>query len=443
LNATSQSAWQAEIEQRLRFEMLLADICAQFVNVAPGDVDSKIEDAQRRICECLMVTHSSVWQVSEDDPDLLIMTHAYRDPKLKPLPLRPILKEYFPWSQSKILNKQIVCLPNTAKVPTEAATDMESWRQYGIQSALAFPLSVGGGPVIGFVAFDSTHKRDWPEPLQRRLQILAHALAQALDRKNFEKKMKLAEEALRASEERLRLAQQVACIGAFEWNIRTGVNTWTPELEALYGLPPGAFGRTQTAFENLVHPDDRARVIELDNQALKTGQPTTGEWRVIWPDGSVHWIAGRWQVLMTESGEPSRMLGVNIDITDRKRAELELSKANERLRLALEAGSAGGWDYDLKTGKDVWFGKAHAQLGMTPDETSGSRKEFWDLVHQDDRERVEHALQVAKEKREDFGVDVRVGLAGRDDSLVAFTRAVPVRRKRRSRAVARHVARHH
>src|SRR6201987_3364552 len=66
---------------------------------------------------------------------------------------------------------------------------------------------------------------------------------------------KLAEETLRASEERLRLAQQAARIGTFDWNIRTGVNTWTPELEAMYDLPPGGFGGTQTVFENLVHPD--------------------------------------------------------------------------------------------------------------------------------------------------------------------------------------------
>ena len=73
---------------------------------------------------------------------------------------------------------------------------------------------------------------------------------------------KLAEDALRASEERLRLAQQAARIGTFDWNIRTGVNTWTPELEAMYGLPPGGFGGTQTAFENLVHPaGKRARCI--------------------------------------------------------------------------------------------------------------------------------------------------------------------------------------
>jgi PAS domain S-box-containing protein len=135
---------------------------------------------------------------------------------------------------------------------------------------------------------------------------------------------KLAEQSLRASEERLRLAQQAARIGTFEWNIQTGVNTWTPELEAMYGLPPGGFGGTQTAFENLVYPDDRAGVIALNNSALKTGLPTTGEWRAVWPDGSVHWIAGRWQVFMNESGEPLRMVGINIDVTERKRAEEKL-----------------------------------------------------------------------------------------------------------------------
>ena len=275
--------------------MLLADVCAQFVNVAPNDLDSKIENAQRLICESLNVNHSSVWQVLEDDPELLGMTHAYRNPKLRPLPSRPVLREFFPWSQSQILNKQTVCVPNTAKLPPEAAKDMESWLQYGIRSTLAFPLSVGGGSVIGLLAFDSTEERDWPEPLQRRLQILALVFAQALDRKHSEQKVKVAESALRVGEERLRLAQQAARIGTFELNIRTGVNTWTAELEAMYGLPPGGFGGTQTAFENLVHPDDRGGVIELVEGALKTGEPTRGEWRVIWADGSVHWIAGRWQ----------------------------------------------------------------------------------------------------------------------------------------------------
>ena len=219
---------------------------------------------------------------------------------------------------------------------------------------------------------------------------------------------KQAEEALRVSEERLRIAQQAARTGTFDWNLRTGVNTWTRELEAIYGLPPGGFGGTQAAFESLVYSDDRPAVIELVDRSLKTGQSTKGEWRVVWPDGSVHWIAGRWQVFRDESGEPLRMIGVNIDVTQHKLAEQELATANEQLRLAIESGSVGGWDFDIKTGKNVWFGEAHAQLGMTREETAGSQEEFWAGVHKDDREGLQHALQVARDRREDFVAEFRV-----------------------------------
>jgi PAS domain S-box-containing protein len=147
---------------------------------------------------------------------------------------------------------------------------------------------------------------------------------------------KSAEAALRASEERLRLSQWAAHVGTFDLNLRTGVDIWTPETEALYGLPAGGFGGTLTAFENLIHPDDRQRVIELTHEMMRTGQPTEAEWRVVWPDGSIHWIAGRGQVFKDESGEFSRMLGVNIDITERKRAEEALSGMTRKLIEAQE-----------------------------------------------------------------------------------------------------------
>jgi len=136
---------------------------------------------------------------------------------------------------------------------------------------------------------------------------------------------KSAEEALRLSEERLRLAQQVAHIGTFDRNVRTGQVTCSAELEALYGLPPGSFeGTTIDYFMSLIHRDDRATVAYLVDRALRTGEPMQGEWRVVWPDKSIHWIAGHWQVLMDESDEPLRMVGVNIDVTDRRLAEEKL-----------------------------------------------------------------------------------------------------------------------
>jgi len=142
---------------------------------------------------------------------------------------------------------------------------------------------------------------------------------------------KTAEEALCASEERLRLAQQAGRIGTFERNFRTGLLTWTSGTEPLYGLPTGGFGKTLYDFEKLIHPEDRARVMNLVDRAMETGEPTDGEWRVIWPDGTVHWIAGRWQVYKDESGKPRRGLGVNMDITDRKQVEQALLEVNRTL----------------------------------------------------------------------------------------------------------------
>jgi len=136
---------------------------------------------------------------------------------------------------------------------------------------------------------------------------------------------KVAEESLRLSEERLRLAQKGARLATFERDVRTGRITWSEGLESLYGLPLGSLdGKTSAVIQELIHPADYKQTARLIEIALKTGQPTEGEWRVIWPDDTVHWIAGRWQVLMDDNGEASRVVGVNMDITDRKLAEDKL-----------------------------------------------------------------------------------------------------------------------
>jgi hypothetical protein len=76
----SRSDLHTELQERLRFETLVADISARFVNIPADQVDSEIEDAQRRICESLKIEHSSLWQAAPEKPGALILTHLYRDP---------------------------------------------------------------------------------------------------------------------------------------------------------------------------------------------------------------------------------------------------------------------------------------------------------------------------------------------------------------------------
>jgi PAS domain S-box-containing protein len=197
---------------------------------------------------------------------------------------------------------------------------------------------------------------------------------------------KRAEAALRESEERFRFAQKAARIGSFDWNTETRVNTWTPELEAMYGLPPGGFPGTQEAWEDLVHPDDRVRVVQRAKESLETGAPAKEEWRVIWLDGSVHWIAGRWQVFKNAADEQLHMMGINIDITDRKNMEEALRQSEERLRLAIEATNDAIWDIDLKTGAVSW-NDTYSTLYGRPERADSLQ--FWiDRIHPEDRERT-------------------------------------------------------
>jgi PAS domain S-box-containing protein len=206
------------------------------------------------------------------------------------------------------------------------------------------------------------------------------------------------ETALRESEERFRFAQEVASIGTFDWNIQTGVNKWTPELEAMYGLSPGGFPGTQKAWEDLLHPDDRAQSVQLVTRSFETGTPVAGEWRVIWPDGSIHWIAGRWQVVKNAAGELLRLTGINIDVTDRKNVEDALRKSEERFRLAIKATNDAIWDYDLQTGTISW-NETYSTLYGRPPETSTSWQWWIDNIHPEDRERTVSYVRSAIDQR--------------------------------------------
>jgi PAS domain S-box-containing protein len=135
-------------------------------------------------------------------------------------------------------------------------------------------------------------------------------------------------QALRESEDRLRLAQQVARVGTFDWDLDGGRLRWSPEMEALYGLEPGSFDGD---WRKHVYPADAPAVERHLAQARERGS-FEAEWRALLPGGALRWLAGRGQVLKdSTTGAAVRMIGVNFDISDRKHAE-EAQALAETLR---------------------------------------------------------------------------------------------------------------
>lgn len=128
-------------------------------------------------------------------------------------------------------------------------------------------------------------------------------------------------EALATSEERLRLALDAGRMGVWDWNVRTGDLKWSDSLEPLHGLAPGTFGGTFDHFQQLIHPDDRETVNASIRQALETGGEFYVEFRNIWQNGGIHWIAGSGKVFPGDDGHPLRMIGIGLDVTQRKRSE--------------------------------------------------------------------------------------------------------------------------
>jgi PAS domain S-box-containing protein len=138
------------------------------------------------------------------------------------------------------------------------------------------------------------------------------------------------EERLRASEEQLRLAQEGAGIGSWDWNVVTGEMVHSPRCLEIFGLPPTA-EMPFSLFAQLVHPEDWPWVDGAIQQALRDGSPYELEFRIRPRDGGLRWVAMRGQAFLDAGGRPVRMAGLAIDVTDRRQAEDELQKAKERI----------------------------------------------------------------------------------------------------------------
>jgi PAS domain S-box-containing protein/putative nucleotidyltransferase with HDIG domain len=143
---------------------------------------------------------------------------------------------------------------------------------------------------------------------------------------------------IRESEERLRLALAAAHMGAWSADAASDTYTLSEEAGPIFGLPEGAGPRSTEALLETVHPDDREALASGIERSRATAQGARREFRVVWPDGSVHWVETHGNVICDEAGKPVRTFGVFVDITQRKLDVATLQRANRALK-TLSAGN--------------------------------------------------------------------------------------------------------
>jgi len=149
--------------------------------------------------------------------------------------------------------------------------------------------------------------------------------------------------------ETVRVALDAGRLGLWEWDIAAGRVRWSRGLEAIHGRAPGSFGGTLQAFQADIHPDDRASVMAAITQTLERRTDHRVEYRIVRPDGVVRWVEGRGQLVGDRAGRDGRVLGVCMDITERKAAERELDDRRREAEVVAELTGSISASLELDT----------------------------------------------------------------------------------------------
>jgi formate hydrogenlyase transcriptional activator len=305
---------ESDLDEQMQFKSILFEISTFFINLPSDRIDSQIELAQTRICELLDLDRSSLWQAPEGNFDTLELTHIYQPPECPSVPPRMSGKDYFPWVLAKILADQMLIISKMSDLPLEAARDRESFQMYETKSTVLIPLAVGGEGIFGVLGFAVIREeRSWTDEIIEGFQLIAQIFANALARKKAEKD-------LHKNNARLTLATDAAGVGLWDITINTK-SVWVTEKtrELFYFSPDEKL--TYESFFRLIHPDDHEKVHKALEQAIRSGDEFMIEYRIVLPDGNPQWIVSRGKRYFKSTGESDRLIGLSLDITERKQME--------------------------------------------------------------------------------------------------------------------------
>ena len=229
----------------------------------------------------------------------------------------------------------------------------------------------------------------------------------------------------KAQEDRLALALEAGRMGTWEWELASNRVVWSPNLEALHGHPPGTFDGTFDFYLNDVHPEDRDRVLGALRSSLESRSDFSIEYRLVWPDGTVHWTEARGRVIVDASGDAVGMTGLCTEVTERKRSEAALRESEQRYRFLADTLPQLIWTTRPDGFHEYFNQRWYEFTGRTLEETQG---EGWSqLLHPDDYDRTVARWTHSLETGEPYEIEYRFRSAADGSYRWFLARAMPMR----------------
>jgi PAS domain S-box-containing protein len=200
---------------------------------------------------------------------------------------------------------------------------------------------------------------------------------------------KTADDALRESEQRLRLALEASGMGTWDADIRTTRVMHSPRSAEICGVAPALFENTWDERIARIHPDDRAAVRAAVDRAASTGGRYDATYRLLMPSGEYRWVSAQAVIVKGPDGSPVRSIGVVADVTERTAAQEALRQSEERFREIAQTVDQAFWIRSLQTKQYEYLSPAVARmLGVREEELPRNLESFRRFVHPDDIEEL-------------------------------------------------------
>jgi PAS domain S-box-containing protein len=193
----------------------------------------------------------------------------------------------------------------------------------------------------------------------------------------------------------LRLALEAGKSVGWDWDIKSGRDSWFGDLETMFGIPANTYFGHVEDFRRRIHPEDRSQVWKFVREAMQDHKAYVAEFRIVRPDGSVRWVAAKGTFSYSEDGEAERMMGIAVDITERKVAEQRLHQKEFELREAQRLAGVGSWQWDPETDTVTWSDELYRMAGRDPRLPAASYKEHSELYTPESWARLSHAIEQA------------------------------------------------